>query len=199
MATVTEACEALRDTLVPRWAECFFSSYPLGAVGLSRTGTEQFTNPIGHTTRNSLGLLYTAISGQEVEPAQVHRALEDLFHVRAIQDMAPSKAVGALYLLKPLLRQHLLAQVLALEKQGPAQKAAPKNALGDYLSLESRIDSLALMALDIYAQSREKVIQLRVEEIKRSQSQVLRWASAQKGAAGALLPQCQTCKEGVEE
>lgn len=61
--------------------------------------------------------------------------------------------------------------------------------LNEYLAVESRVDSLGLMALDLYAGDREKVFNLRVEEIKRSQSQVVRWATLRQGAAdGAGSP-----------
>ncbi len=40
----------------------------------------------------------------------------------------------------------------------------------------ARIDGLLLVSLDLYAEDRERVYNLRVEEIHRSQSQVVRWA-----------------------
>ena len=48
--------------------------------------------------------------------------------------------------------------------------------MNDFFMVESRIDSLLLLSLDMYAADREKVYQLRVEEVHRSQSQVVRWA-----------------------
>jgi hypothetical protein len=162
---VTELSDSLRDKLLPKWVDGFFSSYPLSGTGFLRTGIDPFTNPVGMATRSSLAVLYDAVPGNDVAPADLRLALARLMEVRAVQDMSPSRAVGALYLLKNLFREHVL----------PACSGQDA-LLREYLEAESRIDSLALLAFDLYSHDREKVFSARVEEVKRSQSQVLRWA-----------------------
>lgn len=157
--------EAKKEEILKAWLDSFFASYPLESAGFLRTGTDTFSNPVGFTTQVNAKVLFDAALGEEVPPERVNEALEKLMHMRAIQEMPPSQAVGALYLLKEILR-------------GKAMPDIRKNIghLDEYLAVESRIDSLALLALDMYTASREKVFRLRVEELKRSQSQVLRWA-----------------------
>ena len=46
----------------------------------------------------------------------------------------------------------------------------------DFFTVAARIDSLLLLSMDLYSADREKVFNLRVEEIHRSQSQITRWA-----------------------
>ena len=175
---VTKLCAAHRETLLSRWTESFFASYPLDAAGFLRTSDDPFANPVGRITREAAAELYDAVAGLDVTAEAVRGALESLMRLRAVQDMPPSRAAGALYLLKPLLRAEILP-VLA-GAGGPAQAD-----LSAYLEMESRLDSLALLALDMYQDSREKVFRLRVEELKREQSQVLRWARRRETAAGA--------------
>ena len=76
----------------------------------------------------------------DAEPDTVKQALHDLIWIRAVQDMPPAKAVGALYLLKDILRSDVLPECLKPELAG-------QNMLNAYLDMESRIDTLGLMAL----------------------------------------------------
>ncbi len=166
-----------KDDILKAWLDKLFASYPLESAGFLRTGTDTFSNPVGFTTKITTSTLLDAVLGEDADPAAVHAALEKLMHMRAIQEMPPAQAVGALYLLKEILRTRAMPEIR-------------KNTglLDEYLTVESRIDSLALLALDMYTASREKVFQLRVEELKRSQSQVLRWAQKDPAFPG-LLPE----------
>ena len=86
--------------------------------------------------------------------------------------MAPSKAVGPLVQIKMIFKQEVLSVCM---KKNNDSKILEK-IFDDYFIVEARIDALLLMALDLYASDREKVTNLRIEEIHRSQSQVVRWA-----------------------
>ena len=68
--------------------------------------------------------------------------------------------------------------------------------LNEYLAMESRIDTLGLMALDMYSEARERVFRIRVEEVKRSQSQVIRLAKLRREQAESAP---ETENRGVEE
>lgn len=182
---MTELCNSQREKLLPKWVEGFFASYPLDSAGFLRTGFDPFTNPVGRITRTSLAVLYDAAAGNDVEPSSVRHALARLMEVRAIQNMPPSRAVGALYLLKSLWREYVLplypVQGASDADGGKAAEQELPAAMREYLEAESRVDSLAMLAFDLYSRNREKVFTARVEEVKRSQSQVLRWAQKRQG------------------
>ncbi len=44
------------------------------------------------------------------------------------------------------------------------------------MEAESRLDTLCLMALDLYVQSRESIAQQRITEIRKGHSQIVRYA-----------------------
>ncbi len=48
--------------------------------------------------------------------------------------------------------------------------------LGDLLRFEAKIDNMAMMAFDIYSKGREHIYRMRVDEVKRLQSQLLKRA-----------------------
>lgn len=186
---ITELCSSQKDVLLERWVNQFFSSYPLDSKGFMRTSRDRFANPVGETTRIAADVLFNAVIGMDVKPETVKSALHDLIWIRAVQDMPPSQAVGALYLLKELLRNAVLPECLKAEH-------AQKGALAEYLTIESRIDTLGLLALDMYSEARERVFRIRVEEVKRSQSQVIRLAKLRREQAE---PASETENRGVEE
>lgn len=186
---IAELCRNRRDVLVESWVNRFFASYPLDSKGFMRTSRDRFANPVGETTRMAAGVLFDAVIGMDADPATVKQALHDLIWIRAVQDMPPSKAVGALYLLKELLRSEVLPECLKPEHSG-------LTVLKEYLAMESRLDTLGLMALDMYAEARERVFRIRVEEVKRSQSQVIRLAKLRREQAESAP---ETENRGVEE
>lgn len=167
-----EKAKADKATLLQKWVDMLYCAYPLGSSGFVRTSKDNFTNPIGFVTQTSLNILYDAIIGDDVDPAKVSAALTELVQLRAIQNMTPSKAVGPLTQLKSLLKQEVLSVCM---KENKDSKMLEK-LFDEYFIVDTRIDTLFLMALDLYSGNREKVFNLRVEEIHRSQSQVVRWA-----------------------
>ena len=185
---ITEVCCSRRETIVDKWVNGFFASYPLDSKGFMRTSRDRFANPVGETTRIAAAILFDAVTGKDCEPETVKQALHDLVWVRAVQDMPPSKAIGALYLLKQLLREEILPECLKPD--------AATGTLNEYLDMESRIDTLGLMALDLYSAARERVFRIRVEEVKRSQSQIIRLAGLRREQAD---PAPETENRGVEE
>ena len=166
-------CSGKAEKITGLWIDRFFASYPIDSTGFMRTLRDKFANPVGETTRNSAAVLFGSVIGEDADPEAVKTALHDLIWIRAVQDMAPSQAVGALVLLKDLLRKEVLPECLRPEN-------ASSGALAGYLEMESRIDTLCLLALDMYAEARERVYRVRIEDVKQSQSQVIRLAGLRR-------------------
>ncbi len=187
--SITELCGSRKATLVERWVSAFFASYPLDGRGFLRTHRDRFANPVGENTRMAAEVLFDAVVGVDTDPGAVRQALHDLLWIRAVQDMPPSRAVGALYLIKDILRGEVLPAWLEASPQR-------KEALNEYLAVESRVDTLGLMALDMYSEARERVFRIRVEEVKHSQSQLIRLAGLRRERAFAAP---ETENRGEEE
>lgn len=175
-----ESAKENKEVILQKWVDVFYSAYPLGSSGFVRTSKDRFTNPIGIITQSSLTVLYDAVLGDDVEPQKVQEALFDLIQLRAVQDMTPSKAVGPLAQLKLILKQEVYQSCLVacLEKSKDLKGA--QALFDDFFIVEARIESLLLMAFDYYASDREKIFNLRVEEIHRNQSQLVRWAKVRE-------------------
>jgi len=158
--------ETGKTELVRKWTDLIFATYPFETTGFLRTQANRFANPVGHATVRAAELLYDAVIGHDVDQAQLDDALGELTRIRAVQDFKPSAAIGVLYLLKPILRE--------------AVKNAKEYVSHDTLaSMEDRIDSLALMAFDMYAQDKDTMYRGRVAEIRRRYTTIERWIAKQ--------------------
>ena len=146
----------LKKETVDGWVEAVFATYPLETTGFLRTKNNPFTNPVAHMTREAADILFDAIIGEDIETDKVAGAIERFVKLRAVQKGEPSKSLGVLYVMKPILRKTAL----------PAMRKA--NLLSEYLECESRLDTVALLAFDIYMRARETLAESRIREIKTS-------------------------------
>ncbi len=156
---------ARRDMAVQQWTDAVFATYPFETSGFIRTKSDQFANPVGHATRVAGAAIYDAITGQDVDMDKVHAAVADLIRVRAVQDIKPELALGVLYLYKKVLRGLLLPDMLAAGR------------FQEFLDMLDRLDSLCLLAFNMYLADREKIYAERVAQQRREGSQIKRWAA----------------------
>ena len=154
-----------RDEMLRRWTDAVFSTYPFETKGFLRTRMDPFGNPVANMTREAAATLYDAMAGGDAEPEDVKAALDRFVKLRAVQDFTPSQALGVFLLLKPLMREVLLPRM-----------QQEKGGLAEYLEAESRLDSLCLLAFDMYVHDREVVAQNRINETKNRYAQLERWA-----------------------
>jgi hypothetical protein len=152
-------------------------------AGFARTREDQFRNPGGHAIRLALEEIYAAVSGGLSSERLLRESLEMFVKLRAVQDFTPVQALGVMYLLKPLLRDRVLPACLQ------------NGLLDEYLEAESRLDTAALLACDIYVASRERVFEERIGEIKRQHSQIVRWAR-KKDEAGEIVRDAKSASNG---
>ena len=108
----------------------------------------------------------SSINSSEIPFSQTSLSsfLDRIISIRAIQDFAPSGAIAFIFLLKKAVREKLEREV---RENGISQEV---------IELESRIDGLALLSLDIYMKHREKLYEIRVNEIKNRESGLIRSA-----------------------
>ncbi|MBD5642021.1 MAG: hypothetical protein HDQ91_06345 [Desulfovibrio sp.] len=172
-----DAREILRNhkkAVVDKWVEAVFTTYPLETGGFLRTRNDPFTNPVAHMTRQAANAIYDALAGEEVDEAEVKAAVDRFVKLRAVQKFSPGESLAVFYLMKPALRELALGEMLAA------------NQLDEYLAAESRLDTIALLAFDIYAKARETLAESRIKEIKNQHSQLAKWAQRlERGGQGS--------------
>lgn len=141
-----------KEAIVGKWLSRVIDTYPPETARFLRGQKDPFANPVGQATRHGLTTLVGLLTA-EMDEAAARTALDPIIRVRAIQAFTPAQAVGFVFELKAILR----------ESTGPA----PQNS-EELTRLDDRIDRLALMAFEIYMQCREKIYELKANEMKNT-------------------------------
>ncbi len=158
---------ALRDRLrekgpaiSKRWVGDTLDTYSKDASAAFKRQKDPFANPVGHALRVGLTAVVEALADGK-EPHEVCPHLDEIIRMRAIQEFAPSEALAFVFLLKEATRAEL------------GNAVAEPSLAAELAEFDRRIDRIGLLAFDGYVSNREKVYQLRVNEMKRSVSKVV--------------------------
>jgi hypothetical protein len=160
--TLPSLLSRARSDLLDSWVERTIASYPAPQAGRIRRERDPFLNPVGSTLRRELEqILDGVIEGKEAEELSSH--LEGIVRIRAVQDFQPSAAVAFLFDLKTIVEETVA--------KGP-ETVDP----GELRRLDRSIDGLARHAFDQYVACREKVFDIRVNEIRNQTHRALQRA-----------------------
>jgi hypothetical protein len=153
-----------RSNIIKKWREVIVGSYPSGTQRFFRKEKDQFANPVGHVVDKAIEALYDEII-KDGDSDKIASCLDSIIRIRAVQDFKPSQAVSFVLQLKDVVRRALKGET-------------PLNGLsGELQTLENRIDEIALLAFDIYSQCRQKIYEIRVNEVKNHLGKLLKMAN----------------------
>lgn len=142
-----------KTTVLSMWFDAAVQGYAPDTIQFLKARKDQFANPVGNTTRQGLeGLLDQLLAGADHRQAADH--LDSILRIRAVQDFTPSQAIAFIPALK-----HVLRNTFASDLKHPGMK-------DQLLEFEDKIDTLCLMAIDLYVACREKVYQLKANETR---------------------------------
>jgi hypothetical protein len=152
-----------KSAFLKRWFNLIVETYPDETTRFLKYQKDRFANPVGYALTQSLDRLYEeVVSG--VDPERAAPALDQIIRIRAIQNFSPSQAVAFVFFLKTVIRE-------ALEEE--IRQSGIKEEL---LVIETRIDQLALLAFDQYMGCREKLYDLKANELRRQTYRLLQRA-----------------------
>ena len=139
-----------RTALTKRWIDAVLNTYPADAAGFMRRQQDAFANPGGHLVRQCIEALVEALD-TGVDREKIVPPLEGLLKLRALQDFTPSQALQFVFTVKTTLREEL-----SFAPQAP-----------EWDTLDTRVDAIALVAFDVYMGCREKVYEVRYNQLKK--------------------------------
>lgn len=161
--TLENILSGQRSDITGKWLDALIDSYPSDTRRFLRKEKSRFANPVGQTYKDEVERLFDAFIGNQTE--KMTSALDGILRVRAIQDFSPSGALGFLFEFRRIIRDALRGK--SLESGAPgAQKEA-----------DEKLDGLLMAGFDIYSRRREKLYDLRVNEIKRQVARLLERAN----------------------
>lgn len=137
-----------KEKIVKKAFELTISTYPEQSQQVFKEKNRQFTNPVGYTTYQTIESIVEKIINDESIESFIS-PLEEIMKLRAVQDFTPSQAVGFIFFLKKTIQEEL-------------EKETDPTELIDFLS---RIDSLSLLAFDLYMKQRERIYDIKANEL----------------------------------
>ena len=148
-----------RSKIIKKWRNAVIKSYPEDGQGFLKREKSQFANPVGLTISTEIETLYDEIiSGDNME--KISSCLDSIIRIRAVQDFKPSQAVAFVLQLKQIIKEEL------------------GNDHSDEMRiLDNRIDEVTLLAFDIYSACRQKISEIRVNEVKSQVGKLLERAN----------------------
>jgi hypothetical protein len=159
--TLRDLLHKNKKSIVERWQDYALSIYASDATRFFSSEDNRFANPVGYSLRAGTEAIYESLaSGLDAE--EICRHLEEIIKSRAIQDFSPSEAVAFIFSLKTAIRKEL------------GDSLIEPCLAGEMIEFEARVDQVALFAFDIYCRCREKVSELRINEVKRSVAAVMK-------------------------
>ena len=143
-----------KSAILSKWLQIVLDSYPLDSSRFMQQEKNRFANPVGYTISQELEKIYEELLHGVRYEEKVSPFLDRIMKVRAVQDFTPSGALAFIFLLKKVIREEL-------------GKEIKKNQLHEELfQFESRIDRLGMAAFDIFVQCKEKIFEIRVNDVK---------------------------------
>ena len=142
-----------KSAIIKKWFAMVIETYPPDTASFLKRQKDPFANPVGRTILQSLEPLFDELLGS-MDYNTLVSLLDPIIRIRAIQNFSPSQAIGFVFYLKNAVRKNLTKEID--EKQFAAE----------LLDFESKIDELSLIAFNLYMQCREKIYELKANEMK---------------------------------
>ena len=151
-----------KQDIVRDWIRAAMSAYPTEAVNVFNRNKDQFANPLPHIISKNIELLFDELL-KGIDVQKTSPILSEIVRLKAVQDFKPSEALQFIFDLKEILYN--------LKEEIVEGEAMPYQQIR---TMETEIDRLANLAFDIYVSCREKLSEIRVNEIKNQTHMLIR-------------------------
>ena len=141
-----------RESILSLWQAALLSQ----ASGLNLAGTSKtrFTVPGDYLLKEEAETLFDWLVGEEA-PISARPSIREICKFKAVQGINPSEALGFLIDLKSIIRLVV----------GKGELSCSQHC--ELSEIDTRIDQLLMLAFDEYAECREKIMEIRIEEVTR--------------------------------
>ncbi len=145
-----------KDSIGKGWLSLILETYPPDTSDFLKKKKDRFENPVGHAAKDMVDGVMAYLTG-EADAGTIRTALHPLVQIRSVQDFSASGAVEVVFLLKRAVLQTVGKEL-----------AATTEGLSILLQVDAIVDELVKVAIDIYCDCRERLNDVRTDEIKRN-------------------------------
>jgi hypothetical protein len=154
-----------RTEILAKWQRLIFETYAPETSRFLKREKDQFANPVGNTITRGIGVIYDHLAG-ETSVQEVLQPLDDIVRIKAVQDFSPGEALDFLFGLKRVVREYAETEI-----------RENRISLKELLEFESRVDELVLHAFNNFMKCREKIYELKANQIQSRTYQLLKRAN----------------------
>ncbi|MBF0229424.1 MAG: RsbRD N-terminal domain-containing protein [Desulfamplus sp.] len=168
---INQQLELKKEEILKKWFESTINSYPEDTAKFLKKSKNQFDNPVGSATLQSLENTFRAIlemnisknykySQDIVEQNKIENALDPVIRIRAVQNFSASEAVAFVFELKNIVK----STIGKLNDQNSLEEFKGSSS---YELFEHKVDLVALAAFNRFMKCRENIFLLKATEAKR--------------------------------
>ncbi len=151
-----------KAAILERWRGLIFNTYPGDGANFFKAEKDRFANPVGSTILEGTEGIYSEFTGNK-NLDLLTGYLDGIIRVRAVQDFSPSAALTFIPLLKRAIREELDAEI-------------NKHSLcRELMDLDSGIDDIMLLGIDIFMKCREQVYEIRCREAGAQRDAIIKF------------------------
>jgi len=143
-----------RSAIIQKWFERIVKAYPANSQKFIKEQKDRFSNPVGTTSLRGIQGLFEEIL-RDMDTGKVMEYLDPMVRIQAVQGFSPSEALSFIPSLKGIIREELKGEI---QGTGVAEELS---------EIETRVDRLTLLAFDRYMKCREKIYEIRLEELRK--------------------------------
>jgi len=138
-------------SIVKQWFEVLMATYSSDTAKFFCNLKDDFANPVGSTSFKSVKNLFAGLI-REKDHEALRSCLAPVMRIRTVQTIfTPSQAAGFIFDLKKIVKKSLKKEL----KDSSIQKELEQ--------FYFKIDSLALIAFDLFVEFKEQIYQLKVD------------------------------------
>ncbi len=142
-----------KTTIVKKWFTSSIETYPSDTAKFLKSQKDPFANPVGRTIYQGLAALFDELL-EEMDHKAILSFLDPIIRIRAVQNFSPSQATSFIFFLKDIVRDNI------------KKEDFEAHLFNELLLFESKIDELSLIAFNLYMQCREKIYELKANEMR---------------------------------
>lgn len=142
-----------KQLLTEQWFKRVVLSYPADAGKYLGDDTKQFGNPVGFIISKELSVILDELTKEKFSEAIIP-SIENIIRIRAVQDFKPSEATAFIHYIKDITRNEFKEYLTNDE------------FLSDYFEFCVKVDYVSGLALNFYMEAREKLWEIKTNELK---------------------------------
>ncbi|MEW6738432.1 MAG: RsbRD N-terminal domain-containing protein [Nitrospirota bacterium] len=162
--SLNELLSEKKQAILEKWFDSVLETYPHDTAKFLKRQKDQFANPVGSTIYKGMGSLLDLIVNS-ADADNITKSLDEIIRIRAIQDFTPSHALAFVVELKRIVREEIKGETCASQ------------LIDELPEFDRRVDSLLLLSFDIYMKCREKIYELKANELRNMTSKLVERAN----------------------